>query len=108
MTAPTRRAVARIALDRATAGEVAALVADLSGVDLVVMVAPAGLDASAAAVIGAACSGARVMTMAIVVGGVTDGEAALSRTLAHVRPWALNVVVASDAAYVDDILGCFR
>ena len=108
MVAPTRRTVTRIALDRASDGEVAALVADLGGVDLVVMVAAAGTDASAAAVIGDACSRARVTTLAIVVSDDAGGHAALSRTLAHVRPWAVNVVVASDAGAVDDILGCFR
>ena len=62
MVAPTRRAVTRIALDRATDGDVAALVAGLDEVDLVVMIAPAGLESSVAASIGNACSRARVMT----------------------------------------------
>jgi hypothetical protein len=32
----------------------------------------------------------------------------LSRTLAHVRPWSLMVVVVNDDDYVDDILKSFR
>ena len=44
----------------------------------------------------------------IVVKAGASGEAALSKTLAQVRPWSLMVVVASDHAYVADILTSFR
>jgi hypothetical protein len=48
------------------------------------------------------------MTTAIVVNAGGRSEASLSKTLAQVRPWSLMVVVASDHAYVDDILTSFR
>ena len=105
---PTSRVVKVIELETASDHEIAALVRDVRSVDLVVMVVPAGVDAHAAAVIGQACSDARVMTTTIVVKAARSSDAALSKTLAQVRPWSLMVVVASDHAYVDDILASLR
>ena len=73
---------------------------------------PAALDGSYAAFL-AALPGEGVRPPALVTGGVDfDGrgraKTALSKTLAQVRPWSLMVVVASDEAYVDDILTSFR
>ena len=105
---PTSRTVKIIELDTATAHEIAVLVRDVTSADVVVMVAAAGSDAHAAAIIGQACSDARVMTTAIVIRAAASSDAALSKTLAQVRPWSLMVVVASDHAYVDDLLTSFR
>jgi phosphoribosylcarboxyaminoimidazole (NCAIR) mutase len=97
-----------ISLDTATPHEIAKLVEEVPTSDLVVMVASAGADAQAAAIIGAACSLKRVMTTTLVVHAASATDDALSKTLAQVRPWSLMVVIASDAAYVEEILGSFR
>jgi hypothetical protein len=76
--------------------------------DLVVMVATAGADAQAAAIIGEACSRTRVPTATFVVRATSASDEALSKTLAQVRPWSLMVVIASDDDYVEDILRSFR
>jgi hypothetical protein len=105
---PTSRVVKVIALDTAGDHEIARLVEEVPMVDLVVMVASAGADAHAAAIIGEACSLNRVMTTTLVVRAASSTEEALSRTLAQVRPWSLMVVIASDEAYVEDLLRSFR
>lgn len=80
----------------------------LTAADLVVMVAADGGRAGAAAAIGEVCSHKRVMTTALVLHSEQADDAALSKTLVQVRPWALMVVVTSDDAYLEDILGAFR
>ena len=80
---------------------------DLVATDLVVMVATAGADASSAAIIGEACSRQRIPTATCVVRGASASDAALSRTLAQVRPWSLMVVIAGDND-VEDFLRSFR
>ena len=105
---PTSRAVKVIVLDSAGEREVASFVEAVPSADLVVMVASAGADARAAAAIGRACSDRGIMTSTIVIRAASTSDAALSNTLAQVRPWSLMVVVASDEAYVDDILTSFR
>ncbi len=97
-----------IALDGASDREVAAFIDNIPSADLVVMVVSGGADARAAAAIGRACSDRRIMTTAIVIRAASTTDEALSKTLAQVRPWSLMVVVASDEAYVDDILTSFR
>ena len=84
------------------------LVETISSGDLVVMVATAGADASAAGGIGRACSDRRVHTAAFVLRDGSTADEALSRTLAQVRPWSLMVVIAGDVGYVEDILRSFR
>jgi len=107
-TIPTTRAVKVISLDSASDREIAKLVEEVPTADLVVMVATAGTDAHAAAIIGEACSVQRVMTTTLVVRAASATDEALSKTLAQVRPWSLMVVIASDEAYVEDILRSFR
>lgn len=107
-TSPTARAVKVISLDSARDHEIATLVDEVPTADLVVMVASAGADAHAAAIIGEACSVHRVMTTTLVVRAAAATDEALSKTLAQVRPWSLMVVIASDEAYVEDILRSFR
>jgi hypothetical protein len=105
---PTGRAIKVINLDEASDRDVTRVIEEVPTADLVVMVVTAGADAQAARRIGAACSDRRVMTQTIVVRAASAGDEALSRTLAQVRPWSLMLVVASDDAYVEDILSSFR
>jgi len=105
---PTNRAVKVIDLDSATDRDIARLIADLDGADLVLMLVSAGGGADAAATIGHACSSKRVMTHTVIVRASAVSDAALSKTLAQVRPWSLMVVVVNDDDYVDDILRSFR
>jgi hypothetical protein len=104
----THRSVKVIDLDSATGRDVARLVADVDGADLALMLVGAGSDARAAAAIGQACSDRRVMTHTVIVRASKATDAALSETLAQVRPWSLMVVVVNDDDYVDDILRSFR
>jgi hypothetical protein len=92
----------------AFAGSDRRLVEEVERADLVVMVAAAGADARAAAIIGEACSRRRVPTATFVVRAASATDEALSKTLAQVRPWSLMVVIASDEDYVEDILRSFR
>jgi hypothetical protein len=108
MAIASGRVVKVIRLDSATDPDIARLVDEAPGADLVMMVTAAGSDAHAAAIVGEACSRAQVMTMTLVVRTAATTEEALSKTLAQVRPWSLMVVVASDEEYVDDILRSFR
>ena len=80
----------------------------LAGADLVVMLAATGTDAHAAALIGQACSDRRVPTATFVLRTSEATEATVSRTLGQVRPWSLMVLVASDEAFVEDVLRSFR
>jgi len=90
------------------AGHPKQLLDEINGADLLVMVATAGEDASAAAIIGEACSLKRVMTSAVVLGSGSATDAALSKTLAQLRPWALMLVAASSDDYVADMLSALR
>lgn len=81
---------------------------DIAAADLVVMVVSAGSDAAVAARIGQACSDMRTHTATFVVRPPSSTDEGLSRTLAQVRPWSLMVVVATDDAYVEDVLRSFR
>ena len=76
--------------------------------DLIVMVATAGCSAPAASIIGEACSLERVMTTALIVGGTSASDEALSRTLAPLRPWSLMVVIADSDDYIEDMLIALR
>jgi len=105
---PTARVIRVISLDVASDRDIAALVSEIADVNMVVMVVPAGADASAAAVIGKACSDRRVMTTTVVVNAAAASDEGLSATLAQARPWSLMVVVVDDRDYVDDIVRSFR
>jgi hypothetical protein len=47
------------------------------------------------------------MTTALVLGGSASDEA-LSKTLSHLRPWALMLVIASAEEYIADMLTALR
>ncbi len=90
------------------AGRTKNLVEEIDAADLVVMVAAAGESAQAASIIGEACSLKRVMTTGLILGGADKSDEALSKTLSHLRPWSLMLVVASAEEYVEDMLRALR
>jgi hypothetical protein len=90
------------------AGRTKNLIEEVDGADLVVMVAAAGESAQAASIIGEACSVKRVMTTALVIGGAHISDEALSKTLSHLRPWSLMLVIASAEDYIADMLTALR
>ena len=84
------------------------LLDDAARADLVVMIATAGADAQAGALFGEACRLRGVPVTALVIAAPDTPDAALSRTLAPLRPMASMVVVAQGADYVDDMLHALR
>ncbi len=90
------------------AGRTKDLIEEIASADLVVMIAAAGENAEAASVIGEACSVKRVMTTALVLGSQSISDEALSKTLSHLRPWALMLVIASAEEYIADMLTALR
>jgi hypothetical protein len=90
------------------AGRTKSLVDEVATADLVVMVATAGENAQAASLIGEACSLKRVMTTALVLGSAATSDEVLAKSLAHLRPWSLMVVIASAEDYVTDMLTALR
>ena len=90
------------------AGRTKNLIEEVNSADLVVMVAAAGESAQAASIIGEACSVKRVMTTALVLGGPAISDEALSKTLSHLRPWALMLVIASAEDNIADMLTALR
>lgn len=89
-------------------GRTRSLMEEVGTADLVVMVATAGGNAQVASVIGEACSLRRVMTTALIAGGTSASDEALSKTLAQVRPWSLMVVLADADDYIEDMLTALR
>jgi hypothetical protein len=89
-------------------GRTTSLADEVGATDLVVLVAGPGGHADAASAIGQACSLRRVMTTGFVVGGAAASQAAVSKTLAQLRPWSLMVVIADGDEYIDDMLTALR
>jgi hypothetical protein len=90
------------------AGRTKDLIDEVNTADLVVMIATAGENAQAASIIGEACSVKRVMTTALIVGNATKSDEAIATTLAHLRPWALMLVIATAEDYIEDMLTALR
>jgi len=90
------------------AGRTKDLIDEVGTADLVVMVATAGANASAAAIIGEACSAKRVNTTGLIVGGANASDEALAKTLAQLRPWSLMLVIANTDDYIEDMLTALR
>ena len=90
------------------AGRTKDLMDEVGSADLVVMVATAGENASAAAIIGEACSAKRVNTTGLIVGGANASDEALTKTLALLRPWSLMLVIANADDYIEDMLTALR
>jgi hypothetical protein len=81
---------------------------EVNAADQVIMVASAGANAQAAAIIGRACSLKHVTTTTLVVGATSASGEALSKTLAQLRPWSLMVVIADNDDYIEDMLTALR
>jgi hypothetical protein len=90
------------------AGRTKDLMDEIGTADLVVMVATAGENASAAAIIGEAASAKRVNTTGLIVGGANVSDDALAKTLAQLRPWSLMLVIANADDYIEDMLTALR
>ena len=90
------------------AGRTKDLIAEVDSADLVVMVASAGENAAAAAIIGEACSVKRVMTTALILSGASSSDEALSKMLAQLRPHVMMLVISSADEYIEDMLTALR
>jgi hypothetical protein len=90
------------------AGRTKDLINEVNGADLVVMVATAGENAQAAALIGEACSFRRVNTTGLILGGASATDDMLSKTLLQLRPWSLMLVIANGENYIEDMLIALR
>lgn len=84
------------------------LIAEVDSADLVVMVAAAGENAEAAALIGEACSLRRIGVTGLVLSGPSVTDAMLAKTLGQLRPWSLMLVIAEGDDYVEDVLHALR
>jgi hypothetical protein len=90
------------------AGRTKNLVEEVAAADLVVMVASAGENAGAAAIIGEACNVRHVMTTALVLGTASSSDEELSKMLAQLRPHAMMLVISSADEYIKDMLTALR
>jgi len=90
------------------AGRTKNLVEEIASADLVVMVASAGQNAAAAALIGEACNLRHVMTTALVLGTASTGDEELSKMLAQLRPHAMMLVISRADEYIKDMLTALR
>jgi hypothetical protein len=90
------------------AGRTKNLVEEIAAADLVVMVASAGENAAAAAIIGETCHLRHVMTTALILGTAASSEDALSKMLAQLRPHAMMLVISSADEYIKDMLTALR
>ena len=90
------------------AGRTKDLVDEVNSADLVVMVATAGENAGAAAIIGEACNLKRVMTTALILGSGSTSDEELSKMLAQLRPHAMMLVISSADEYIKDMLTALR
>jgi hypothetical protein len=90
------------------AGRTMDLIDEIATADLVVMVASAGTNAEAAAVIAEACNARKVMTTALIIGSELQSDDALSKSLASLRPYASMLVIASHDDYIEEMLAALR
>ena len=96
------------------AGRTKSLVDEVESADLVVMIASAGENAAAAAIIGEACSVKRVMTTALILAppatrrGVGVSDETLSKMLAQLRPHVMMLVISTADEYIKDMLTALR
>jgi len=89
------------------AGRTKDLVDEVNSADLVVMVATAGENAAAAAIIGEACGVKHVMTTALILGASSSDET-ISKMLAQLRPHVMMLVISSADEYIKDMLTALR
>jgi hypothetical protein len=93
---------------RDLAGHAKGLLDEIAGADNVVMIAHAGSAPENASIVGEACSLRRVMTTGLIVSAPATPDEMLSRTLAHLRPWALMLVIATGEEYIADMLAALQ
>ena len=86
------------------AGRTKNLIDEIDTADLILMVATAGENAEAAAIIGEACDVKHVMTTAVILGSASKSEQTLSKALAQLRPHVMMLVVPRADEYVLDML----
>ena len=80
---------------------------ELTGADVVVMIAAAGSASDAAAVIGNACFVRGIMTTGLIVARGGDRRG-VERTVAALRPYAAMLVVSTSEEYVPEMLTALR
>lgn len=90
------------------AGRTKNLVDEVNSADLVVMVASAGENAAAAALIGEACNVKHVMTTALIIGGASSSDETIAKMLAQLRPHVMMLVISSADEYITDMLTALR
>jgi hypothetical protein len=90
------------------AGRTKDLIDEVATADLMVMVATAGANAQAAAVIAEACNVRKVMTTALIIGSESKSDEELSKSLALLRPHASMLVIASNDDYIEAMLVALR
>ncbi len=90
------------------AGRTKDLVDEVTSADLVVMVATAGENAGAAALIGEVCNLKHVMTTALILGGASSSDDTISKMLAQLRPHVMMLVISSADEYINDMLTALR
>ena len=88
------------------AGRTKNLIDEIATADLVVMIATAGENAQAAALVGEACVARNVMTTGLVRGARNDDASA--QTSAQLRPHVMMLVVANSDDYIEDMLTALR
>ncbi len=87
-----------------TDGEMSNLLTELEDADVVVMVATTAADASAATIIGAACTVRAIMTAGLVIGD----RKRIGAAVAALRPHARVLMVTGDEQDVIDLLTALR
>jgi hypothetical protein len=72
------------------------------------MIAAAGENAHAAALVGEACSLKHVMTTALILGSDATTDEALSKSLTQLRPHVMMLVISNADEYIEDMLTALR
>src|SRR6202451_4216083 len=90
------------------AGRTKDLVDEVNSADLVVMVATAGENVAAAAIIGEACSVKHVMTTALILGGASSSDETISKMLPQLRPHVMMLVISTHHQYIKELITALR
>jgi hypothetical protein len=90
------------------AGRTRDLVNEVRGADSIIMVATAGEDTEAAALIGETCGIKHVLSTAVVLGARACSAKTLARTLSQLRPHVTMLVVSREDEYLGDMLAALR
>ncbi len=84
------------------------LLDDAERSDMLVMVAQAGHDAQAGALLGEACRLRGVPVTALVIASADMPDDNVAHTLGQLRPFSTMIVVANGPDYVEDMLMALR